>query len=101
MEDRVNQIKNKIVPLLKKCQVNKAGIFGSFVRGEESSDSDVDILVEFSPTADISLLEVAGLKVDLEEALGRKVDLVQYEAIRPELKEYILPEEVRIYEEGL
>ena len=83
-------------PILIDNNVVQAGLFGSVVRGEEKESSHIDMLIKFDNNAKVSLLDVAGLKVYLEDALGRKVDLVQYDAIRPELVEYILPEEVRI-----
>ena len=58
------------------------------------ADSDIDILVEISK--DISLLDFVGLKLEIEEALGRKVDLVEYKTIKPLLKERILQEQVTI-----
>jgi len=57
-------------------------------------DSDVDILVEIEKP--ISLLDFIGIKLELEEALEKKVDLVEYNTIKPLLKERILNEQVRI-----
>lgn len=56
--------------------------------------SDIDILVEIN--RDISLLDLVGLKLEIEEALKNKVDLVEYNTIKPLLKERILKEEIRI-----
>jgi hypothetical protein len=56
--------------------------------------SDIDILVELN--RNLSLLDVIGIQQELEDALGRKVDLVEYAAIKPLLKEQILAQEVRI-----
>ncbi len=92
----IDDIKNKALPLLKKYKVEKAGIFGSTVRGDYKNDSDIDILVSFPQNAGISLFEVAGLKIDLEETLGAKVDLVQYDVIKPALRNYILQDEIKI-----
>jgi len=74
--------------------VIKAGLFGSCVRGEETDKSDLDILVDFKETK--SLFELAGLQIDLEEKVGRKVDVVPYNCIDPYLKDRILKEEVGI-----
>lgn len=90
----VDEIRSKIVPILKRYGVRRAGIFGSFVRGEEDENSDVDILVEIEKR--MSLLEFAGLKLELEEALGRKVDLGEYSVIKPAIKDEILREEIPI-----
>lgn len=94
MNNEISVIKKKIIPVLKAHKVSKAGIFGSYARGEQKKKSDVDILVEIPD--DRSLLHVAGLKGDLEIALKKKVDLVEYELIRKELKKNILKDEVPI-----
>ena len=65
------------------------------VRGEAREDSDIDILVEIGRD-DISLLDFVGIKLEMEEAIGRKVDLVEYSAIKPLIKKQILSEEVSI-----
>jgi len=94
-QDEIEQIKRrKIVPILKFYNIKKAGLFGSLVRGELQKDSDIDILVEIK--GDISLLEFVGIKLEIEEALGRKVDLVEYAAIKPLLRDNILKEQVAI-----
>jgi len=90
----IEQIKSKINRILKKYGVVRAGIFGSYARGEQKKDSDIDILIE--PTKNMSLLDLSGLKIELEEALGRKVDLVSYKYIHPYLKKRILESEMRI-----
>lgn len=95
MSDQITEIKNKILPILKKYGIKKAGIFGSIVRGEATKKSDVDILVEIERD-DISLLDFVGIKLELEEALGRKVDLVEYSTIKPIVRKQILSEEVSI-----
>ena len=90
----IEEIKRKILPILKKYGVTRAGIFGSVVRGEARKDSDIDILVKIESR--MSLLDFAGLKLELEEALGRKCDLGEYSVIKPIIKEQILKEEVVI-----
>lgn len=90
----IEEIKRKILPILKKYGVTKAGIFGSVVRGEETRESDIDILVEINTR--MSLLDFVGLKLELEDALGIPVDLGEYSAIKPIAKEQILSEEVAI-----
>ena len=64
------------------------------VRGEAKEESDIDILVEIEDR--MSLLEFAGLKIELEEALGKKVDLGEYSVIKPIIREQILKEEMSI-----
>jgi len=90
----LEEIKRKTLPIFEKYGVTRAGVFGSVVRGEAADDSDIDILVEIKRR--MSLLDFAGLKIELEEALGRKVDLGEYAAIKTLIKEEILNEEVAI-----
>ena len=70
------------------------GLFGSVARGEGGSESDVDILVRFDEGA--SLFELVGLGDFLEEKLGCKVDIVSDRAVRPELRESIMRDLVRV-----
>ncbi|MGC1119977.1 MAG: nucleotidyltransferase family protein [Candidatus Methanofastidiosia archaeon] len=94
MRTPIEEIRQKILPILEKYNIKKAGLFGSFVRGEMREDSDIDILVEIEDG--ISLLDFVGIKLEIEEALGKKVDLVEYNTIRPLLKERIIKEQVGI-----
>ena len=91
----IDEIKKKTLPILKKYDLKRAGVFGSVVRGELGEENDVDILVEIERD-DMSLLDFVGIKLELEDALGRKVDLVEYNTIKPLLRERILAEEVPI-----
>jgi hypothetical protein len=95
----IDEIKSKIVPILKKYEVQKAALFGSFVRGEQREDSDIDILVEFRNREKKTLLDLVGLELELEELLNRKVDVLTYRSIHPLLKDYILKEQEVFYEE--
>ncbi len=90
---QLNRIKKIIIPILKKNGVVKAGIFGSYARGEQKKKSDVDILVQ--PPKGMGL-EFVGMKLDLEKKLRKKVDLLTYNSLSPYLKEYILADEVKI-----
>ena len=90
----IEEMKNKIIPVLKEYRVIRAGIFGSYARGEQKKNSDVDILVKTGD--EMGLLEFIGLKLMLQRVVKRKVDLVEYETIRKELRETILNDEIRI-----
>lgn len=93
----VKEIQNKILPILKEEGVLRSSIFGSFARGDNRPDSDVDILVELGkPTGFFGFVR---LQRKLEEILGRKVDLLTYKSIYPPLKKYIERDEVLIYRE--
>lgn len=94
MKTHIEEIKQKILPVLQRYDVVKAAIFGSFVIGESKQGSDIDILVEF--TGKKSLLDLAGLKIELEELLRRKVDVLTYNSLHPLLRKKILREQVVI-----
>ncbi|MCK4805208.1 MAG: nucleotidyltransferase family protein [Spirochaetes bacterium] len=82
----------KNIPFLKeKYNVDKIGIFGSYIRGEESKESDIDILVDFENPIGWEFID---LKEFLEEILNKKVDLVTVKALKPRLRENILKEVV-------
>lgn len=91
----IEDIKSKIIPVLKKNKVTKAGIFGSYSRGEQKKDSDIDIAVNIEDKK-MSLLGFIALIRVLEGILKRKVDLVEYSAIKSRIKQKILNEEIRI-----
>jgi hypothetical protein len=95
VNSEIDKIKSKISHILKSNKVTKAGIFGSYSRGEQRKDSDVDIVVEINDK-NMSLIGFIRLKSALEKILGKKVDLVEYSAIKPAIKERILSEEIRI-----
>ena len=90
----IEKIKKKIIPVLKEFKVTKAGIFGSYARGEQKKNSDLDILIKIHN--DAGLLTLIGLKLELQKVIKRKVDLVEYSTIKPIIKNKILREEVKI-----
>ncbi|MBI2452097.1 nucleotidyltransferase domain-containing protein [Candidatus Pacearchaeota archaeon] len=89
----LEKIKPKIMEILKKNKIKKAGIFGSYVRGEENRNSDIDILIQ--PTKNMGF-KFSGLEIELSKKLKKKVDLVSYNGLSPHLKNKILSQEVRI-----
>lgn len=91
----VQSIKRKIIPILKRQGVTKAAFFGSFARGEAKKNSDVDILVKFRGHK--SLFDFVGLKLELEEKIGKKVDLLTYNGINHRLRDIILNEQKIFY----
>src|SRR3990167_10082570 len=92
----IQNIKRKAKPILERRGVNRAALFGSTARGEAKKNSDIDLLVKLKKGK--TLFDIVRLKLELEKKLGRKVDLVEYDAIRPLLKETILNEQKVIYE---
>ncbi len=94
MVSQIEKLKEKILEKLREHEVKRASLFGSIVREEMTDESDIDILIEFRGTK--SLLDLAKLKIELEEVLKRKVDVVTYNSLHPLLKDRILAEQVEI-----
>ncbi len=91
----IEEIREKTKPILKQYNISEAYVFGSTARGQAQADSDVDILVKFHNLN--GLFEFVKIKLDLQDALdGRKVDLVQMEAVRSEFKQDIDKDKIRI-----
>jgi predicted nucleotidyltransferase len=78
--------------LKEKYGVIELGIFGSFVRGENKKDSDLDILVEFEEDPGIGLITFVNMENYLSDLLGIKVDLVEKSSLKPRIGRYILKE---------
>ncbi len=94
-KDSLAEIKKIAVPILRKNNVVRAGIFGSFARGEAKKNSDIDILIEVKAKK-FSLLDLVGVELELKKNLRKDVDLLTYKGIDPLLKDRIMKEEVRI-----
>jgi len=89
------EIFEKIARILKDRGARKIAVFGSYVRGEEKPESDIDIIVEFSGRK--SLLELVRIERELSEVLGIKVDLLTEKSISPYLIDTIRREMEVIY----
>jgi uncharacterized protein len=90
----IDELKQTILPILQRHRVRRAALFGSAARGQMRARSDIDILVDLE--SDLSLLGFIRIKQELEEALRRKVDLVEYQTIKPRLRAQILSQQISI-----
>ena len=70
-------------PVFRKYDVRRAGLFGSFARGEQRPASDLDFLVEFPMV--VTLFTLGELKADLEEAFGRQCDVLTYSSVESDV----------------
>ena len=91
-------ILQKLQEYFKTKPIIKAWIFGSYARGEEQPDSDIDILVDFDKNSYPSLLSHAGMIIDIEDLLGKKIDLVPDECLYPRLRPFVDADKILIYE---
>lgn len=94
MSPSISQIKKMAVPVMKRAGVKRSAIFGSVARGEQKKTSDIDLLVEFRPGK--SLLDLVYLRDELNEVLGRRVDIVTYSSLAPSIRDHILEEQIEI-----
>ena len=81
-----------LMDICKQHQVRELALFGSAVRGELRPDSDLDILVDFEPEARIGFMTLGRMARELSELLGRRVDLVPKEGLKPAIRAAVLAE---------
>lgn len=86
-----------LADLCRRYHVRELSLFGSAARGEMRPDSDIDVLVEFLPGSEIDLVDYAGLMLDLSHLLGRKVDLVSKNGLKPLIRSSVLGEARLLY----
>lgn len=87
---------NIIIKTLEPFKPSKIGIFGSYSRGENTSESDIDILYSFD--SKYTLFDLIGVQLELQEKLNKGIDLVEFSAIHPRLKVQILNDAKIVYE---
>ncbi len=92
LEDILTRLRALQPELRRRYPIRSMGVFGSYARGEQREDSDLDLLVELGDGMD--LIAYAGLQLELSDALGLAVDLVEREALRPRLAARVLSEVV-------
>ena len=89
LQAKIREIKKEIED---KYQIEELGLFGSYVRGEETEDSDIDILIKFHSHHNLGLFKYCELQNLLSEKLGKKVDLVMKDSLKTYIGKYILDE---------
>ena len=92
------QMIQRIAEYFKTQPVLKAWLFGSYSRGEDRPDSDVDILVTYDRSQPIGLFKIAGMHLELEHLLGKEVDLVEEKMLFPWVSKYVNHDKKLIYE---
>jgi predicted nucleotidyltransferase len=96
MNNTLKQIKETAIPIFKQYGISQAGVFGSYARGEERPDSDIDFLIHLGRPID--LVQFIRLKGELQDALGSPIDLVTDDTIIPYFESDIKKDLVSIYE---
>jgi uncharacterized protein len=90
IEELLGSKREEILRLAERHGAHNVRVFGSVVRGEAGPDSDIDLLIDLE--AGRSLLEHAALLLELEDLLGRRVDVVTERGLRPRLRDRVLGE---------
>ena len=80
-----------------RYQVRRLALFGSVLRQDFRLDSDVDVLVEFEPEARVGFLALSRMQRELSELIGRPVDLVPREGLKPVIREAVLSSAEELY----
>lgn len=88
----------KIAGYLKNQPVVRAWLFGSYSRGDETDDSDIDLLVDYDKSSGLSLLKICSMMIDLEDILGKKVDLIENGRLMPFATDSANRDKILIYE---
>jgi hypothetical protein len=89
----------KISEYLKtQPHIERAWIFGSFARGDQHAMSDIDLMIEPTPTWSITLFDLAEIQFQLQKITGNKVDLIMFGAPLPEIEKRINHDKILIYE---
>jgi len=98
--DRLDEIRDRVLPLLLPYGVRRIALFGSAARGEDTPESDIDLLVEFEdpPHKPLGLITWVRLERELAKRCGRKVDMVSARALSRHIRPYVEQEEVVLYE---
>jgi len=91
-DERLRQKREEILRLCARYGARNVRVFGSVARGEADEQSDIDLIVDFEPGR--SLLDHAGLWLELRELLGVKVDVVSSRGIKARIRERVLREAV-------
>ena len=100
--DTYAEIRRKALPILKPY-IDRLAVFGSTVRGEATSKSDLDLLIQLKPSNKrprLGLFKLMEIEETLKKRLGREVDLVTEDSLSPYIRRYVEQEKVVIYEEG-
>ena len=98
LDERVNITKEQIADFCRGNHIRKFALFGSVLRDDFGSDSDIDALVELEPGAPIGLFEMAEMEIELSEMIGRKVDLQTPQDISRYFRDKVVAEAEVLYE---
>jgi predicted nucleotidyltransferase len=94
---RIKVSKKKIADFCRRHHIRRLALFGSFLREDFRPDSDVDVLVEFEPEAQVGFIALGRIQRELSALLQRPVDLVPREGLKPKIREAVLSSAEELY----
>ncbi len=97
MKTTIDELKTKVIPILQSNDVEFAGVFGSYARGEAKEESDIDLLIRYAQQKQKSLLDLVALQRKLSERLNSKVDLLTEASVSPYIKEDVMKDLIVFY----
>ena len=97
MSPRLGLDHTRIADFCRRWKINELAVFGSALRDDFGEDSDVDVLVVFSPDAHVGLIGFSKMQLELSEIVGRSVDLVTKGGLRPLIRDAVLAEAETLY----
>lgn len=102
LSPKFKDLRQKIIPILQPYQVTRIVLFGSMARGEDTPESDVDLLVTLKPPGERPVIGLKWFDIinTLSQILNRPVDLVTEDGLSPYIRPYIEEDMVILYEEG-
>jgi predicted nucleotidyltransferase len=90
----IEKYKQLLLPVLKRYFIKRAAIFGSIAKGNHHEDSDIDLLIEGD--AAFTIFKLLSLEEEISQLVNRKVDLVEYRAIKPSIRQEVLQSAIAI-----
>jgi predicted nucleotidyltransferase len=96
-EPHIDISKDQMVAFCRRYRVRRLAVFGSVLREDFRPDSDVDVLVEFEPDAQVGFLALSRMQRELSTLMGRPVDLVPREGLKPKIREAVLSSAEELY----
>lgn len=84
----------ELIKALKEFPIKRASLFGSFARGDNRVDSDIDILIDIEPS--LSIFDVLRMEESLKRKFSRKIDLVEFSALKPSIKDKVLSQAITL-----
>lgn len=96
-KDDVAAVLKALEPELRSRGIASAALFGSILRGAAAPDSDIDVLIAVDPAAEFDLIDLVGVKNLLSDRLGRTVDVVETNSLKPLIRDRILAEAEAVF----